>query len=126
MPGLRCQVMLLTASRRALLAQLCRGCVPSGTVDWVVERASALPRVPSLAFIHIPLPQFRELWNSQPTRGTKGEAVACPLRDTGVYEAFRQAAPLGCPSDVGCLQLSAVSCQLAWGRWSSTTHPRHA
>ncbi|KAL4420875.1 hypothetical protein ABPG77_002834 [Micractinium sp. CCAP 211/92] len=66
------------------------GCVPSGTVDWVVEQASALPRVPSLAFIHIPLPQFRELWNSQPTRGTKGEAVACPLRDTGVYEAFRR------------------------------------
>lgn len=66
--------------------------MPSGTVDWVAEVAAALPRVPSLAFIHIPLPQFRELWNSQPTRGAKGEAVACPLRDTGVYEAFRQAA----------------------------------
>ncbi|KAL4419342.1 hypothetical protein ABPG75_005873 [Micractinium tetrahymenae] len=66
------------------------GCVPSGTVDWVAERAAALPHVPSLAFIHIPLPQFLELWNSQPTRGSKGEAVACPLRDTGVFEAFRQ------------------------------------
>lgn len=65
--------------------------MPSGTVDWVLERAAALPRVPSLAFVHIPLPQFRELWNSQPTLGSKGEAVACPLRDTGVFEAFRQA-----------------------------------
>lgn len=53
------------------------------------ERAAALPRVPSLAFIHIPLQQHLEVWNTQPTNGTKGKSVACSLVDTGVFKAFR-------------------------------------
>jgi len=66
--------------------------VPEGTVAWLEEQAAALPRVPSLAFIHIPLPQFLRMWNSQPTRGSKREESSCPLLETGVFDALRQAA----------------------------------
>ncbi len=30
-----------------------------------------------------------ELWNTQPTNGSKGKTVACPLMDTGVFRTFR-------------------------------------
>ena len=64
----------------------CRGCVPADAVEWVRQQAAALPRVPSLAFIHIPIPQFAEAWTSgAPASGTKGELSGCPLADTGFF-----------------------------------------
>ncbi len=67
----------------------CRGCVARDTVQWMQRVAAGLPRVPSLAFIHIPVPQFLGVWNEQPTLGSKAEGVNCPLIDTGVFQAFR-------------------------------------
>jgi hypothetical protein len=60
-------------------------------MQWVLETAARLPRVPSIAFIHIPVPQFMNLWNEQPTNGSKSESVNCPLADTGVFELLRYA-----------------------------------
>lgn len=58
---LRCW-RLVTASSRPALAW-CRGCVAKDTVQWVRDTAAGLPHVPtSLAFIHIPLPQFMGVW----------------------------------------------------------------
>lgn len=55
-------------------------------MDWVRQQAAALPRVPSLAFVHIPLPQFSEAWSAgAPANGTKGEETGCPLADTGFF-----------------------------------------
>lgn len=59
-------------------------------MDWAVEAAAELPPVnTTLAVIHIPVPQFLEMWQTRPTRGSKGEEVACPLVDTGVFDALR-------------------------------------
>ena len=131
-----------------------RGCVAKNTVEWMRQAAAGLPRVPSLAFIHIPIPQarmacpslailaaapllqrsrpaalragmgcmnrkaqcpehlsahcvlsavpalparpparaqFMGVWNEECTWGSKEESVNCPLIDTGIFEAFRQA-----------------------------------
>lgn len=58
----------------------------SDVVEWVRQQAAALPRVPSLAFIHIPIPQFAAAWSSgAPANGTKGEPSGCPLADSGFF-----------------------------------------
>jgi len=64
----------------------CRGCVAADTVAWVRQQAAALPRVPSLAFIHIPLPQHFLAWNHGAVNGSKGELVGCPGMDSGFFE----------------------------------------
>lgn len=71
------------------LLACCRGCVDAGTVAWVRQEAERLPRVPSLAFIHIPIPQFTTAWNRGPVNGTRGEAAGCPGMDTGFFEVAR-------------------------------------
>ncbi len=74
----------------ATASRLCRGCVGSRTLDWVRSTAAHLPRVPSLAFIHIPVPQLVDLYNHFPTVGQKNEGVTCPeAADPGVFAALK-------------------------------------
>lgn len=63
------------------------GCVDARTVAWVRAQAARLPRVPSLAVVHIPVPQFALAWGGADANGTKGELSGCPLRDTGFFQA---------------------------------------
>ncbi|GAB4821833.1 hypothetical protein N2152v2_008879 [Parachlorella kessleri] len=65
------------------------GCVTSNTLAWVRHTAEELPVVPSLAFIHIPLQEFRTMWNRHNTSGTKGEPVGCPLINTRAFDILR-------------------------------------
>ena len=72
----------------------CRGCVAPDMVAWVRQQAARLPRVPSLAFVHIPLPQMAAAWNSgAAVNGSKGELVGCPGADSGFFAAARS---VGC------------------------------
>ena len=43
----------------ACLPRLCRGCVGDDAVAWVNASLAGMPRVPSLAFVHIPVPQVQ-------------------------------------------------------------------
>lgn len=49
------------------------------------------PAVPSLAFFHIPLPEYVEVWETQRCRGQRHEAVCCPKLNSGLFCAFREA-----------------------------------
>ena len=69
----------------------CRGCVGSDTVSWFTRTAAALPKVPSIAFIHIPVTEFMYMYNDFPTKGLKGEGVACGLVNTGTFQALKAA-----------------------------------
>ena len=73
----------------------CRGCLGEDTLQWVAEQAAALPRVPSVAFFHIPIPQFLELWNLYPTNGERAAAqsssVSAPAAAAHVLCSRRQA-----------------------------------
>ena len=68
----------------------CRGCVERPTIQWMNQTLARLPRVPSLAFVHVPVPEFMRLWNAGAARGSKHEPVNCPMHDTG--------APRLCPA----------------------------
>jgi hypothetical protein len=54
----------------------------------------ALPRdpsVPALAFFHIPLPEYAEVWATRTCRGVRHEAVCCPRINSGMFLAMRDA-----------------------------------
>jgi pre-mRNA-splicing factor SYF1 len=52
--------------------------------------AAQLPRVPSLAFVHVPVPEFMHLWNRGSARGSKHEPVNCPMVDSGFFAAVKE------------------------------------
>lgn len=45
--------------------------------------------VPSLAFVHIPPPEFMIAWNDGNVRGSKSEPVNCPSGDSGLVQALK-------------------------------------
>ncbi|KAL4444638.1 hypothetical protein ABPG77_002455 [Micractinium sp. CCAP 211/92] len=65
------------------------GCVAEDTLSWVNTTASRMPAAPSIAFVHIPIPQFIDVWWDEPTVGNKQEDVACSVRDTGLFQLSR-------------------------------------
>ncbi|CAH0117888.1 3',5'-cyclic adenosine monophosphate phosphodiesterase CpdA [Paenibacillus sp. CECT 9249] len=44
--------------------------------------------LPALAFLHIPLPEYREVWESQTCYGHKYEEVCCPPVNSGLFAAM--------------------------------------
>lgn len=44
--------------------------------------------LPSLAFFHIPLPEYREVWERKTCYGSKFERVCCPEVNTGLFAAM--------------------------------------
>ncbi|CAL8463973.1 g3508 [Coccomyxa elongata] len=65
------------------------GCVERPTIWWMNGTLVRLPRVPSLAFVHVPVPEFMEVWNRGAARGSKHEPVNCPMSDTGLFKALK-------------------------------------
>ncbi|GIX06941.1 MAG: hypothetical protein KatS3mg115_1344 [Candidatus Poribacteria bacterium] len=47
-------------------------------------------RLPALAFFHIPLPEYNEVWDEHPCYGYKFEAICCPKINTGLFAAFHE------------------------------------
>jgi hypothetical protein len=69
-------------------------------IAWYLERANALGaeyaktaahKLPALAFFHIPLPEYDEVWDQKPCRGHKFEKVCCPLLNSGFFAALVEA-----------------------------------
>ncbi len=56
----------------------CRGCVHHRTLAYAQEQVAWLGRAPSLAFIHIPVPEFMYAWLWGACNGSKEETVGCP------------------------------------------------
>ena len=46
--------------------------------------------IPSLAFFHIPLQEFEEVWNTQSCCGEKNDRVSCPVLNTGLFAMMVQ------------------------------------
>ncbi|OQX15905.1 MAG: hypothetical protein BWK76_12300 [Desulfobulbaceae bacterium A2] len=46
------------------------------------------PTSPVLVFLHIPLPEFDEVWRLGTCRGEKNEEVCCPRINTGLFAAM--------------------------------------
>ncbi len=48
-------------------------------------------RTPVLVFLHIPVPEYVEVWKTGPRLGEKHEAVCCPNINTGLFAAMHLA-----------------------------------
>lgn len=46
--------------------------------------------VPALAFFHIPLPEYEEVWNTRPCVGNRLTEVRCPQFNTGLFAAMAE------------------------------------
>lgn len=63
-------------------------------IAWYVRESSALTRenggkpLPALAFFHIPLPEYNDVWDSRTCYGYKYEGVCCPPINTGFFSAL--------------------------------------
>ncbi|WML48343.1 metallophosphoesterase family protein [Neobacillus sp. PS3-34] len=62
-------------------------------IEWYEERSRHYfkikrTNIPSLAFFHIPLTEFRDLWNCHDCFGSKNEAVGCPKVNTGLFASM--------------------------------------
>lgn len=53
-----------------------------------IPESGARGPVPALCFLHIPLPEYVDVWNQGGCVGMKGEAVCCPKINTGFFAAL--------------------------------------
>ncbi len=73
------------------------GWIRRDQIAWYLETAAALQAdnggepLPALAFFHIPLPEYVEVWDYHICRGEKHEAVCCPPINTGFFAALWEA-----------------------------------
>lgn len=61
--------------------------------EWFAAESAALEKrhgakLPALAFFHIPLPEYEEMWNTRPCYGHRLAEVRCPRLNTGVFAAM--------------------------------------
>ncbi|HOJ10749.1 MAG TPA: metallophosphoesterase family protein [Clostridiales bacterium] len=71
------------------------GWIEREQINWYVKQSRRITQknrrtVPALAFFHIPLPEYMEVWNRKKCYGVKGEEVSCPVLNTGLFSAMVQ------------------------------------
>jgi len=64
-------------------------------IEWYVGESTSLTQatgtpLPSLAFFHIPIPEYDEVWEHHVCHGAKYEAVCCPRVNTGLFAAMHE------------------------------------
>lgn len=68
--------------------------ITHGQIGWYKEQSARLAAgkggvpLPSLAFFHIPLPEFNELWNYHTCYGHNHEGMGCPKVNSGLFTAL--------------------------------------
>lgn len=68
--------------------------VQRNQLDWLVGESERLnpksseSRLPALAFFHIPIPEYLEMWNTQICYGQKHEHVCSPVINSGLFAAL--------------------------------------
>jgi hypothetical protein len=84
--------------------------------------AEGAARLPALAFFHIPLPEYNEVWDFHPCRGYKFEDVCCPRINTGMFAAMlRSGDVMGTfvgHDHVNDYEGDLYGIRLCYGRWS--------
>lgn len=66
------------------------GWIERKQIEWYVKQSEAIQKtnknyIPALAFFHIPFPEFKEVWDKGNCYGNQGEAVSCPVLNTGLF-----------------------------------------
>lgn len=64
-------------------------------VDWYVRESAAYARangraLPALAFFHIPLPEYEDVWSRSVCYGSRHDKVRCPQLNVGLFAAMAE------------------------------------
>ena len=60
-----------------------------GQLDWYRRTSAALPEDhKELAFFHVPIPEYEEVWNYEPCKGFNMESICCTRYNDGLFSAF--------------------------------------
>lgn len=67
------------------------GCINSSQLKWYSQESEKLKsiggaNIQGLAFFHIPLQQFMDVWNEEQVTGRKRETVGCCSYETGAFK----------------------------------------
>ncbi|KYR02318.1 hypothetical protein DLAC_11463 [Tieghemostelium lacteum] len=72
------------------------GCVYPDQIEWYRATSEALQAkygrvVPAIAFMHIPIPEYMDMWNFYPVNGSLFDTgVCCFSVNTGLFAAFKE------------------------------------
>jgi len=71
------------------------GCIESDVIDWYDEESQKIKaehgtNVHHLAYFHIPLPEFLNLYNDEKFYGHAPEKIHCAVKNTGFFEAVKK------------------------------------
>ncbi|MFE5322936.1 metallophosphoesterase family protein [Paenibacillus sp. NPDC056579] len=70
------------------------GWIQKDQIAWYEEQSRGLTAsnggvpLPALAFFHIPLPEYAEVWNREVCYGNQFEKVCCPMLNTGLFASM--------------------------------------
>jgi len=72
------------------------GWIRRDQIAWYLETSARFREelgelLPALAFFHIPIPEYNEVWDWHPCVGVKYENVCCPRINTGFFAALHEA-----------------------------------
>lgn len=64
-------------------------------IEWYIDESTSLAYeagkpLPALAFFHIPIPEYDEVWDLHSCYGVKYEPVCCPRVNTGLFAAMHE------------------------------------
>ena len=64
-------------------------------IEWYIHESTSLTQeagepLPALAFFHIPIPEYDEVWDLHTCYGVKYEVVCCPHVNTGLFAAMHE------------------------------------
>ena len=63
-------------------------------INWLTDESARLNpqstenKLPALAFFHIPIPEYQEMWDTEVCYGHKFEQVCCPAVNSGLFTAM--------------------------------------
>ena len=66
------------------------GCIERSSLEWYDDMSKKIKQehgtnVHHIAFIHIPIPEYRKMYNENDIYGTVGENIGCPVVDTNFF-----------------------------------------
>lgn len=70
--------------------------VKTDQIDWYTSESRQITSqnseqpLPSLAFFHIPIPEYNEVWNTQVCYGNNFDNISCPSINTGLFSAMSE------------------------------------
>lgn len=71
------------------------GCIEEDEIKWYERKTTQLEqeighKISGIAFFHIPIPEYKDMYNYEQTYNYRYEGVNCPLKNTGFFKSAKK------------------------------------